>query len=161
MWIICGNKFIEFAVFSSQPLPIIVESKEHSMIPICVCLSFRKWTYLGKFFRVLLGGLYHLPSPNQGLWQNPGLFHGSYLLLGHLCYYYVFIIIGSSLQVLPSLWSTWDKKFHQIIARNFCNLWANLWSIFGRNYKSVKFYGIGPRGVWILILIILWHLETI
>ena len=34
--------------------------------------------------------------------------------------------------------------------RNFYNLWANLWSKFGRNNKSViygsqKFYGIGPR----------------
>ena len=33
--------------------------------------------------------------------------------------------------------------------RNFCNLWANLWSKFGRNHKSViygsvKFYGTGP-----------------
>ena len=37
--------------------------------------------------------------------------------------------------------------------RNFYNLWANLRSKFGRNYKSViygsvKFYGIGPRTVF-------------
>ena len=55
--------------------------------------------------------------------------------------------------------------------RNLYNLWANLWSKFGRNYKSiiygsVKIYGIGPGPIlrkngselalWLVMLQIMW-----
>ena len=122
-----------------------------SFLQISIILLYPKTFNLLKKWPRLSSGCFH------SYMKTPGIRVWKIIKNWRLCWIWnaSWDYINDTLLLPNVAWGLFHKKFLWNLwsfcrkLQNFCNLWANLWSKFGRNYKSVtyisvKLYGTGP-----------------